>query len=288
MKLKKIIALILALEMLFALSACQNNDENVTDETTTNLNAVDDGTTDSYLNTTSADTTETTAASTTVSETTTAAVSTTANTDDPSQWSAKKIVDVYKKAAAKSSTVTSKQIMSLADISINNGDGAINSMFKLIKPIITKVLESSSTEFDGITGGHQNILVSDVYEARAYASGNNTVIEMTMCEQVDGAKADRYSGTVGHAISVVGDVSEVLQMLSDAGLAVEVADNDVTLTYTEPTLKVLIDSNGKIINGTWHYLVDLNLKNFKVGSVTVDQASAVIEYNITVNGGFSE
>lgn len=291
MKMKKILALILALGMILALTACKSEDDSdvPVDNTAysgTSEQESDSASADAQTAATSASTAETTTVPDAKAETTTAET-TTKKADDPSQWSKSKIVDVYKNAAAKSGAVTSEQIMSLADISINNGDGALNSMFKLIKPIITKVLESSSTEFDGITGGHQNMLVSDVYEAKAYTSGNNTVIEMTMYEQVDGAKADRYSGTVGHAISVVGDVSEVLHMLSDAGLAVEVADNDVTLTYTEPTLKVVIDSNGKIVNGTWHYLVDLNLNNFKVGSVTVDQASAVIEYNITVNGGFS-
>lgn len=290
MRSKKILTLILSLVMIFALTACNDDkyEDVVAEDSTNNNSHVSDDYTETEAQSDSvvADATETTTSSTENAETTT--VSTTVKADDPSRWSKSKIVEVYKNAAAKSSTVTSQQVMSLADISINNGDGAINSMFKLIRPIITKVLESNSTEFDGITGGHQNILVSDVYEAKAYASGENTVIEMTMKEQVDGAKADRYSGTVGHAISVVGDVSEVLQMLSDAGLSVKVADDDVTLTYTEPMFKVLIDSDGKIVNGTWSYLVDLNLANFSVGSVTVDNASAVIEYVITVNGGFSD
>lgn len=283
MKIKKIIAVTLAMGMIFSLTSCKNNDGDVdeslafADNTSATTTKIQQTTTD--VSTTMTDET------TTAKETTTA--STTVKTDDPSEWSKAKIVEYYINACAKSSTVTSKQDMSLADISINNGEGAINSMFKLIKPIITKVLENNSTEFDGITGGHQNILVSDVASAKVYASGNNTVIEMTMYEQVDGAKSDRYSGTVGHAISVVGDISEVLGQLSDSGLPVEIADEDVTLTYTEPTFKVLIDNNGVIKNGTWGYLVDINLKNFKVGSVTVANASAVIKYVITVGGGFS-
>ena len=109
---------------------------------------------------------------------------------------------------------------------------------------------------------------------------------MTMYEQVDGARGDRYSGTVGHAISVVGDISEVFQMLEDAGISGTVADEDVTLTYTKPAMKVLVGKDGKIINGTWTYTVDIDLRNFTVRSKTVEKASAVIEYEITVNGGF--
>ena len=176
--------------------------------------------------------------------------------------------------------------MTLADVVINNGEGAINSMLSFIKPIVTKILQRNSTDFEGITGGHQNILDSDIATAKAYASGENTVIEMTMHEQVDGARGDRYSGTVGHAISVVGDISEVFQMLEDAGISGTVADEDVTLTYSKPTMKVLVGKDGKIINGTWTYTVDIDLRNFTVRSKTVEKASAVIEYEITVNGGF--
>lgn len=289
MKIKKILALILAVSMLFTFAACGNNDNSYTvDETIT--------TTELYVENSSADDIETTTETTTESaETTTlqilettTAESTTALKDDPAKWSKSKIVDVYKKAAAKSSTVKSKQDMSLADVVFNDGSGAINGMFKLIKPIITGILASNSTEFDGITGGHQNIVDTDIATAKAYASGENTVIEMTMIEQTDGAHGDVHSGTVGHAISVVGDISTVLDMLSDAGLSATVPDEGISMTYTNPTLKVLIDSDGKIVNGTWSYNVDLQLSNYSVGSVTVDKTSVAIDYVITVDGGFSE
>lgn len=289
MKIKRLSALILAFALIFTMTSCKDDKNNdITEETTTQQNNVVYETTTENVSQDETTTVETTVvAETTTAVETTVAETTTMNPDDPSLWSKSKIVSFYKQACAASSDVTSSQVMSLADVVINDGGGAINSVFKVIRPIITKILQSSSTDFDGITGGHQNILDTDIKQARAYSSGDNIVVEMTMYEQVDGAKADRYSGTVGHAISVVGDISEVMQMLADAGIAGSVADEDVTLTYTNPTMKVLIGKDGKIINGTWSYTVDINLKNFTVRSTTVDRASAVIEYVITVNDGFN-
>lgn len=287
MKIKRIIASFSAIGMIFAFTACQKDDKNIIDDETNKNNISSDVTfADTVSDTTSAETTkanETTTLSSNT-ETTTAKI----NENDPSQWSKDKIVQYYIKACANSATtVKSQQLMSLSDISINDGEGVINGMFKMIKPIITKVLENNCTEFDGITGGNQNILVSDIKSAKAYSKGDNTIVEMTMYEQVDGAKSDRFSGTVGHAISVVGDISEVLGQLSDSGLPVDIADENVTLTYTNPTFKATVGKDGVIKDGTWSYLVDINLKNFKVAGVSVDNASAVIEYTITVNGGFS-
>lgn len=287
MNLKKVVAFILAISVIISLSACKKDDaSDLVEEMTT---YVDNSDATEYESETQESTTiaETTS-SATVENNETTAVSTTVSADDPSQWSKSKIVSYYKQACAKSSTVTSSQVMSLADVVINDGEGTINSLLKFIRPIIGKVLESSSTDFEGITGGHQNILDSDIATAKAYASGENIAIEMTMYEQVDGARADRFSGTVGHVISVVGDISEVLQMLEEAGLSGTVADEDVSLTYTKPSLKVLIGKDGSIINGTWGYTVDIGLRNFTVRSKTIEKASAVIEYVITVNGGFSD
>ena len=283
MKIRKIISLLLVAVITVSFSACKDNADDVIAETTTQL--ADVTTTELVSENVSEEITFVADETTTVAETTTAE-STTVNADDPSGWSKSKIVSFYKKAANNSGSVTSSQVMTLADVVINNGEGTINSMLRFIKPIVTKILKNNSTDFEGITGGHQNIVDSDIATAKAYASGENTVIEMTMHEQVDGARGDRYSGTVGHAISVVGDISEVFQMLEDAGISGTVADEDVTLTYTKPAMKVLVGKDGKIINGTWTYTVDIDLRNFTVRSKTVEKASAVIEYEITVNGGF--
>lgn len=283
MKIRKLISLLLVSVTVFSFSACKDNADDVVAETTTQYTDVT--TTEAVSETESETVTVVADETTTVSETTTAEI-TTVNADDPAKWSKSKIVSFYKNAAGNSSSVTSSQVMTLADVVINNGEGAINSMLRFIKPIVTKILQNNSTDFEGITGGHQNIVDSDIATAKAYASGENTVIEMTMHEQVDGARGDRYSGTVGHSISVVGDISEVFGMLEDAGISGTVADEDVTLTYSNPSMKVLVGKDGTIINGTWSYTVDIGLKNFTVGSKTVDKASAVIEYEITVNGGF--
>lgn len=288
MKHKKILALILIFEMLFVLTACQNDANNdALAENSTNMYSADDSdnspSAEHQTSAASDENTETASLSINAETTTLAS-----NSSDPALWKKSKIVEVYKQAAEKSTSVISEQAITLKDISVNNGDGAFNSMLQLIKPIITQVIKNNATESEGITGGHQKLAESDVYEARAYASGNNTVIEMIMNEQIDGAHGDRLSGTVGHAISVVGDIGFVTDQLADSGLPVDIPDENISMTYSNPVLKVLIDGNGTIVNGTWSYIVDLEFANFNVGSAPVDNTSVVLENVITVNGGFSE
>lgn len=288
MKLKKILILSMVCAILFSASACNKNNSTDTFAETLTYEYISENLSVNANESTTEHISETAETTTNVQTETTTEEQTTVLKDDPSNWSKSKIVDFYKQAAANSATAKSKQTMTLADVSFNDGDGAINNMFKLIKPIVTGILANNSTEFDGITGGHQNIVETDIATAKAYASGENIVIEMTMIEQTDGAHGDRYSGTVGHSISVVGDISTVLDMLKDTGISATVSDEGISMTYTKPQLKVLIDRDGKIVNGSWSYNVDLQLANYSVGSVTIDKTSVVIDYLITVNDGFSE
>lgn len=290
MKLKKILALILSFIMIFALTACRKNDDSdAIAENSTNTYIEDDfdvALTEAQSSTHSSllENAETTTFSTANTETATS-TSTTNLSTDASQWTKSKIVEVYKLAAEKSSKVKSQQIITLSDISVNNG--TLSGVFQFVKPIISKLLSNNSTETDGITGGFENLVESDVYEAKAYASGNNIAIEMTMVEQVDGARGDALNGTVGHAISVVGDISVVIDQLKDLGLPIEISDEHTSITYNNPIVKVLVDKNGNILNGTWSYTVDICLNNYKVGGTTVDNTSVVLENEITVNGGFN-
>ena len=70
-------------------------------------------------------------------------------------------------------------------------------------------LKNNSIEFDGITGGYNSLVPSDVQSAKAYKDGDYTVVEMVMVEQTDDAYGDTYKGTVGHGISVVGNIAVV-------------------------------------------------------------------------------
>ena len=84
---------------------------------------------------------------------------------------------------------------------------------------------------------------------------------MTMTEQTDGIHGDAYSGTVGHAITVVGDISVVEQELPQFDIGFE--ESDITLRYANPKLKVKINENGMIESGEWSYRVVVNLSNLR-------------------------
>jgi hypothetical protein len=51
---------------------------------------------------------------------------------------------------------------------------------------------------------------------------------------------------------------------------------------------VLIDGNGKIVNGTWIYIVDINMNNYKAFGKMVESTSVVMKNEITLNGGFDK
>lgn len=209
---------------------------------------------------------------------------------DPSTWTVAQIVETYKHAAGRThNSVTSYQDMKLRDGSLN-APGIPGPLLSFAEGVMAKALSNNSMNIKGITGGHQNLVASDVQSARAYKSGNNIVIEMIMKEQVDKGNGQMYSGTVGHAISVVGDIDSVVGQFSGLGMDAQIADQDCTLHYKNPRLKVTLNSNGMIINGTWSYYVNITLNNLaiKAMGMTVDvkQATAVVDFVVTLNGGF--
>ena len=285
MKTKRIFALIISLMMILSLSACKikidifNGNEqttavngNVGESDINSENNVADTTTEQYVQ-----------ESTTSPETTRKAQTetTTKPNDNPSDWSKGKIVEEYKKSAVKSNaTAKSKQKITLKAISVNNGE--YDNVFSFISPIIGKFLESNSTEKTGITGGYNNLVEKDIDSAKAYKSGNDTVIEMRMVEQTSGPKEDALSGSVGHAITAVGDISEVVRDLEERGLPLELSEEETKIYYTNPVVKVVINDKGEIISGTWSYTVEIRMNNFKAFGQNVEKASITMENTITV------
>lgn len=299
MKIKKYIAVILSLLMLISLTACKGDDNtSVTEESTTpSNNVINETVAESFMNTDAvSDATEQATQAVTQSAETTAAYTapstealiqaqvvtgTTEEFDDPADWSTKRIVSEYKKAAQKSnSTTKSTQRITIEKMSVN--DGEYESAMAFIKTIISAFLQANSTEKEGITGGFESLVASDVSSARAYKSGNDTVIEMTMVEQTSGPNEDANSGTVGHAITAVGDIGVVVKDLSDRGLPLELSEDETYIYYTNPTVKVTINENGEIISGQWQYTVEISMNNFKAFGQNVNKASIVMENTIIV------
>lgn len=293
MNAKKFAAIAFALLSTFSLNACTKSTEaSVPQESTTFSDTVayetvletvlntepilSDTTTEYYIQETSQQVYSAPTETTTQPETTTTQVF-----DDPADWSIKRIVEEYKIAAEKTnSSAKSTQKISIKEMSVN--DGEYENAMSFIKTIISKFLESNSTEKNGITGGFQNLVPADINTAKAYKSNSDTIIEMTLKEQTSGPKEDALSGSVGHAITTVGDISVVVKDLSDRGLPLELSEEDTKIYYTSPQVKVTINENGEIISGTWSYTVEISMNNFKAFGQTVEKAKIVMDNTITM------
>lgn len=204
---------------------------------------------------------------------------------NPAEWTKAEIVNYYKMAANKSTGVKSVQKMTMdngMDVKLNNG--ALEFLIGLAEPIIKAALKANSTEFDGITGGYNDLVPSDIKSAKAYKEGNYTIIEMTPVEQTDDAYGDTFKGTTGHAISVVGNIAVVADNFPD--WTINFKDAFVQLKYINPQLKVKINDKGVIEKGTWSYVVGVTVRGLQIEKVIIENATTDINYVITTGGGF--
>ncbi len=282
---KKLTAIILSLSIILSLAACSGKTENVSTTAPEESVTLAENTPEPSKE-----------ANTHQSETVSVSGSTSDETNvplsaDPTEWTVEETVEFYKAAAIKSKTkVKSKEMKNLEEMVVNDGDGVLGTLVEWVTPLLIKALEDSEVEFDGITGGYENLVAADIAGAKAYKSGDYTVIEMTMKEQTDGIHADRYGGTVGHAISVVGDISSVAEALSF--LVIDFDNANIKLKYVNPTLKVKINKDGIIEKGTWSYNINITVSNLHVAAARlpieamVKSAHGKVSYVITVGGGF--
>lgn len=287
---KRAFSVVISLLLIFSLASCKADEaSSVTQESTTAFDYnMNENASESVLNTdvvlsevVSENVTQN-AAQTSSAETTVATTEAiTEGYDETADWSTERIIEEYKNAARKSnSTVKSSQKIELKKITLNNGE--YDKFFSLVMPIISKFLESNSTEKYGVTGGFENLVPEDVSSAKAYKDGENTVIEMQMAEQVSGPKEDALSGSVGHAITAVGDISVVINDLADRGLPLELSEEDTEIHYTNADVKVVVNSNGEIVSGSWKYTVDIRMNNFKAFGKKLEKASVIMDNIITV------
>lgn len=287
---KKFFAFILSLVMIASLSACGKDapdtpsDINTSTSEKSTDNTIQDETTSST--TEADDTSSTTSTQPSVTdkseEPTVPANAPTQKPDSPADWTKAQIVEAYKAAARKThSSVKSQHRIEMKEVLVNGKE------IGFVVPIMSAFLKSNETDKDGITGGYDKLTAADVASARAYKNGSSLIIEMTMNKQTSGASEDANSGCVGHAITTVGDIGTVAKQLEDK-LPLELNDKETRIYYTNPTVKVVIDPNGKIVNGTWQYTVDIRLNNYKAFGQPVDSTSVVMKNTLTVNGGFKK
>ena len=203
--------------------------------------------------------------------------------DDPSEWTMEQVVEFYKKACVASSHVTSKQTMYMRKNSLK-AEGGFGSFLHIAEPIIRGVMELNAVDVPGITGGHENLTLEDCKTAKAYKSGDYIVVEMTLKDQTDGVYGKRNEGHIGHAIFVVDGVAEVAEQFSQ--FDVRYKEANIKIYYTDAHLKVKINSDGIVENGTWKYVCTPVVDNLYIEGFVVNDAGAVIDYGVTLNGGF--
>ena len=270
MNIKRITAFAVALLMILSLGSCKDNSPADSPEESTNLTQ-DLNDNESVSDNVSAD----------MSSPVTESDTSVSIPDDPSGWSIAQTVESYKNAAAKSTAkAVSQRKIDLKSISVNNGE--YEGLFEFITPIMSKLLANNSEDVPGITGGFANLSEADVASAKAYKSGNNTVIEMKMKNQTAGMAEDANSGSVGHAITAVGDITVVTKQLKDLGLPLELSEKDTKIIYTDATVKVTLNSDGEIIDGTWSYTVEIRMDNYKAFGKAVRTTSVIMKNTITL------
>lgn len=281
---KRTAALLTALLMLM-LTACSGNNENISPSESGSFSEfaeenISESSTDLVI---TEDNTQ--AVSVKSEEDENESTSVTNGADNPSDWTKEEIIDFYKKAASKSNpNAKSTQVMVLNELVINDGDGALGFFIKILEPAIASVVKKNAFDFDGITGGFANLTVDDAQSIKAYKSGDGTIVEMIMKPQTDGVHGKEYEGSVGHAITVLGDVSKVLAEFPQ--FEVDLDNADVDVHYVNPTVKVKINKYGIIEKGSWQYTCDPEIRNITISGITIRKADAKIDYIITVGGGF--
>lgn len=281
---KRTVALLIALLMLM-LTACSGNNENISPSESGSFSEfseenISESSTDLVI---TEDNTQ--AVSVKSEEDENESTSVTNGADNPSDWTKEEIIDFYKKAASKSNpNAKSTQVMVLNELVINDGDGALGFFIKILEPAIASVVKKNAFDFDGITGGFANLTVDDAQSIKAYKSGDGTIVEMIMKPQTDGVHGKEYEGSVGHAITVLGDVSKVLAEFPQ--FEVDLDNADVDVHYVNPTVKVKINKDGIIEKGLWQYTCDPEIRNITISGITIRKADAKIDYIITVGGGF--
>ena len=303
---KRILALIMVLAMVFAFAACKGKDDGATttDPSSAGGEVIDNGEGSTPVDASAADSTE--AGSNDASEVSTDASgkpveapsqaagsqggsqggAQTGNTEKGlNSTDAKAVVAFYNKAvnATVKNPPKGKQTMKLEKL---EGTGGLGKILGSFEGIAKKALEKNSTETTWIPAGdHGDVLPTDVKNAKATNDGKYTTVYFDVNPQTDGPKESTSKGPVGRSIGTLGNVQNALDQLP--GVSVTSGIENIKLTYDHAYVTVKIDNNtGKIVSGTWHYKVNVNANNLEVSLFGVpshiDTLTAIVDYTVKI------
>lgn len=303
---KRILALIMVLAMVFAFAACKSKDDGATttDPSSAGGEVIDNG--DGSTVPADASATDSTDASNDASEVSTDASgkpveapsqaagsqggsqggAQTGNTEKGlNSTDAKAVVAFYNKAvkASVKNPPKGKQTMKLEKL---EGTGGLGKILGSFEGIAKKALEKNSTDTNYIPAGdHGDVLPTDVKNAKATNDGKYTTVSFDVKPQTDGPKESSSKGPVGRSIGTLGNVQNALDQLP--GVSVTSGIENIKLTYDHAYVTVKIDNNtGKIVSGTWHYKVNVNVNNLGVKVIgipaSVDTLHGIVDYTVKI------
>ena len=197
------------------------------------------------------------------------------------------VADYVKARKATKPAPAGKQTMALGNNGKITGDGGLGGLLKVASPIINSVLKKNSTDTDYVpASSHADLKASDVKSAKAIVSadGKYTDYIIYVKDQTDGPNGDSHNGgPVARGVGTLGSIDEALNQL---GAEFKSGKENVKLTYTNAYIFARVDnSTGKIINGTYHYLVKINISEaeLKLGiSAKVKNMYGEVDYFVRI------
>ncbi len=292
---KKLLAILLTLSLVFAFAACgaKTVDEPETTEAAATATEAEAAATETEAATATeaeAAATETEAAATETEDATEPEAAATETEDETEAEEEKEfnstdpaeVVAFYNEARkATNPAPHGHQTMGLTG-SIT-GDGVIGVLLSVLEPAAKSALEKNSKETDWIPGHDSNdILASDVTSAKATTKDGVTTVELRFKDQVDGPNGDsKNGGAVARGVSTLGSIDNAL---NEMGATITEGRDTVKLTYTDAYLTAKI-KDGKIVGGTWHYLVKIFVGDAKgkLGiSLNLKNISAAVDYKVVI------
>ena len=296
---KRILALIMVLAMVFACAACKGKDDGATttDPSSAGGEVIDNGDGSTVpADASAADSTDVSGDASTEPATTPDGkpVDTTkangnqgGKTPAAAKTVAEIVADYVKARKATKPAPAGKQTMVLGNNGKITGDGGLGGLLKVASPIINNVLKKNSTDTDYVpASSHADLKASDVKSAKAIVSadGKYTDYIIYVKDQTDGPNGDSHNGgPVARGVGTLGSIDEALNQL---GAEFKSGKENVKLTYTNAYIFARVDnSTGKIINGTYHYLVKINISEaeLKLGiSAKVKNMYGEVDYTVKI------
>lgn len=295
---KRILALIMVLAMVFAFAACKGKDDGATttDPSSAGGEVIDNGDGSTVpADASAADSTDVSGDASTEPATTPDGkpVDTTkangnqgGKTPAAAKTVAEIVADYVKARKATKPAPAGHQDMVLGNNGEIKGKGVIGTLVQIMSGTIDSVLKKNSTDTDYIpASSHADLKATDVKSAKAIVSadGKYTDYIIYVKDQVDGPNGDSHNGgPVARGVGTLGSIDEALNQL---GLSFKSGKENVKLTYTNAYIFARVDnSTGKIINGTYHYLVKVSISKCEFNKVpgSVKDFYGEVDYTVKV------